>query len=423
MTPVAKSDSDNGATATMTSRAAYLKRHLTPPEMDPQTARVIWRDFLFLVAGCIVVSIIGYVEAHASDPEARITVRVTGIAGTKQVPVNPNGIVDTGYILTEPLYQWLKEHRDWNDVLAAINSLILVLPSVYLAYVTIWRGDYSLSFRVIAVQLLRAFCGWFTYLPPDPHYLNSYFDFPDIVHCLFQECAGQIPKQMPFVSFFSGHVATMVVAGNHMWLIRYTRLALLVHVLNAFQIVRLLATRGHYSIDMIIAWYVAVYVSNPAGRLGRYYSKGTHVQEILPKTPMEALEHVTGVTDARNESRMAALLRRKDVQEVLLAMQNEDDEDDDFHSETTARILQEATSQLLQERAKIINEKMLYLQQQGQENLTYLQQQGQEKMTYLQQQGHDGISYLQQQANAVVERHSSGYSSSDSNNSEKDKDI
>jgi len=29
------------------------------------------------------------------------------------------------------------------------------------------------------------------------------------------------------------------------------------HVINVFQIVRLLATRGHYSIDLIIGWVVA----------------------------------------------------------------------------------------------------------------------------------------------------------------------
>jgi hypothetical protein len=283
------------------------------------------------------------------------------------------------------------------------------MPSLYLAHVTVWKGDYSLSFRVIAVQLLRAFCGWFTYLPPDPAYLNSYFDFPDVVHCLFQECAGKTPVVIPFVSFFSGHVATMVVAGNHMWLSGYSNMAVLVHVLNGLQIVRLLATRGHYSIDMIIGWFVAVYVSNPAGRLGRYYSRGAKVQEILPKTPTEAFEHMTGVADARNENRMAALLQRKEVQEVLIAMQNNHDldGDNDVHYETTARILQETTSKLLQEHSKNV-----------QESMNYLQQQGQEKMTYMKQQGQEGMTYLQQQAHAVVERHYSGYSSTDNSNDE-----
>ena len=44
------------------------------------------------------------------------------------------------------------------------------------------------------------------------------------------------------------------------------------HFFNALQIYRLLATRGHYSIDIIVGWIVAVYVSNPAERVGLYFS-------------------------------------------------------------------------------------------------------------------------------------------------------
>lgn len=76
---------------------------------------------------------------------------------------------------------------------------------------------------------------------------------------------GQVAV-LPFVSFFSGHVATLVICGNVMWLSGFRRLAVAIHILNVFQIVRLLATRGHYSIDIIVAWFIAVLGSNPAGR-------------------------------------------------------------------------------------------------------------------------------------------------------------
>ena len=110
----------------------------------------------------------------------------------------------------------------------------------------------------------------------------------------------------------------------------------MVHALNAFQILRLLATRGHYSIDIIIGWYVAVYVSNVAARLGRHYSKGTPLHEIMPATPVEAFETVTGVTDARNEAHISSLLKRKDVQDFLLNLQEQEEEE---KPETTARII------------------------------------------------------------------------------------
>ena len=346
------------ATDAFHARTAYFTRRLTPLSLDPRTAKAVWRDFIFVVLGCVAISIVSYVETHAPDVEKRVS-------PAHLVSVNPYGIVDTGYILTQPLYEWLKEHRDWNDFLAALNSSLLVIPVLYLLYVTIWKGDYSLSFRVISVQLLRSFCGWFTYLPPDPTYLNSYFDFPDFAHCLYRECKGQIPDAMPFVSFFSGHVASTAVIGNYLWLNGRYKFATWMHILNGLQILRLLATRGHYSIDIIIGWFVAVYVTNPAGKLGRYYSRGTSVKDIMPCSPQEAFEHVTGVT----ESRMAALLQRPDVQDILRVIQENKKEEHDngeVGSETTARILQEVASQLLSERAEMIQARIQYLQEQAQ---------------------------------------------------------
>jgi len=388
------------------------ERHLTPPlpssdyfrklelpEVSPRTASIIWRDVFFLVLGCIATSIIGFVESHAADASQRfpLTLKLMGYT-TDYVVDNqsPFGIVDTGFILTQPLYEWLKIHRDWNDLFAALNSLVLVPPFVYMAYVTVWKGDYTCSFRVLAVQLLRAFCGWFTYLPPDPTYLNSYFDFPDIVQCLFQDCRAsqvdELPTVMPFVSFFSGHVATMVVCGNHMWLMGFTTSAMVVHVLNAIQIVRLLATRGHYSIDMIIGWYMAVHVSAPAGRLGRYYSR-EGAKFILPHTPSEVFEQVTGIADSRKERQMSVMMNRPEVQDMLRQIQAEEEAklaaggDATTVSDTTARIFQETAKRMMQEQMPLVQEQLQYLQQQAKIVVEKTRQQQEEFMHQIQEEG------------------------------------
>jgi PAP2 superfamily C-terminal len=299
------------------------QQSITVPMVDARTAKILWRDFLFLVLIAIAISIIGYVENHSG-----------GVSDNTDDSDTPTGIVDTGFMLTASLHAFLEKHRDWNDILAAANSLAMAIPVTYVVYVTVWIGDYSLPFRVIAIQLLRSFCGWFTYLPPDKSYLTSYYDFPDIVQCLFTDCSGA-PQAFPFVSFFSGHVATMVIAGNHMWLHGHKKWSVLVHTLDVLQIVRLLATRGHYSIDIIIGYYMAIYVSNSAGRLGRYYSRGASIYEIMPANATEAFETVTGVTDARNEARMSTLMKRKDGQELLLKIEEYESD----RTDTTARII------------------------------------------------------------------------------------
>jgi hypothetical protein len=275
-----------------------LKKPIT---LEPS---ILWRDVNFLLLGVIALSIISFVETNAAFSKRQVPLVVAmlqSLHGTPPPQMDGHGVIDTGFVLTSPLYQYLADHRDVNDILAGLNSLILVLPCLYVVKCTLWGGDYTLSFRILATQLFRSFCGWFTYLPPDPTFLMSIYDFPEIVQCLFQECKSSVELEpLPFVSFFSGHVATTVIIANHMYMRpKYRTYAVILHALNAFQILRLLATRGHYSIDIIIGWVVAVYVSNPAERVGRYFSRGVGLGTFVPVDAQEAFEAVIGVYDIK----------------------------------------------------------------------------------------------------------------------------
>ena len=307
-------------------------------------AKVVWRDVVFLILGAIALQLIGYVETNAYDASLR-----TGWGGSDSSCAagggNPVGVVDTGFFLTKPLYEFLARNRSWNDVAAGVNSLALAVPSVYAAYTMLWVGDFSLVFRLLTAQLLRSFCGWFTYLPPDNEYLMSYYDFPDVFQCLAKDCSGDPAKEpvLPFVSFFSGHVATIVICANHMYMYGHKKLAVLLHIMNVFQVIRLLATRGHYSIDIIIGWCVAVYVGRGAGRLGRQYGRGVSFQAFLPETPTEAFEAVTGIGDALNEKRMSMLLKNPDVQKLINSVRKKERDDVlwSVKNDTTAQLAAE----------------------------------------------------------------------------------
>lgn len=134
-------------------------------------------------------------------------------------------------------------------------------------------------------------------------YTRSMYDMPEIFHCILgpmfhldfgdEECNADGPKALPFVTFFSGyvfyyflfssflshisnmcrHTAMVVMVANDMWRRKWSGLSIFLHVMNVFQMFRLLATRGHYSIDIIIGWVAAIYVSSPAARIGRRFSK------------------------------------------------------------------------------------------------------------------------------------------------------
>ena len=264
---------------------------------------------------------------NAGDASLRLSVQLGDVslvdAGVvnKTVVGSCDGLVDTGYIATTNIYRYLRDNRNVNDLLAFINTVIGVFgPGIYFIYTMLWQGDYEPVFRYLAISILRSFCGWFTYLPPSPQYLMSNYDFPDIMQCLIKECGDPTEAELnPFVSFFSGHVATLAIVSNHAYLHGLRTLGICGHLFQIFQITRLLATRGHYSIDIIIGWYMAVYVSNPAGRIGRYFSRADKSLEdlLLPQSGTEAFESVIGVGDVRSQARMSILLKRPDIQSAI----------------------------------------------------------------------------------------------------------
>jgi len=116
-----------------------------------------------------------------------------------------------------------------------------------------------------------------------------------------------------------------------MWMSDFHRLAIITHILNALQIIRLLATRGHYSIDIIVGWVIASHVSNQAGRLGRYYSRGDSLQEMIPSTATEVFEAMTGIHDARAERKMSSLIRHTDMQQMIRAVVQQNRQEDEEH--------------------------------------------------------------------------------------------
>jgi hypothetical protein len=86
-----------------------------------------------------------------------------------------------------------------------------------------------------------------------------------------------------------------VIIANHLYRAKHPRISVILHCFNWCQIFRLLSTRGHYSIDLIIGYVVAVFVSNPAERLGLYYSRGTLQPSSLPGVA-ETFEILIGVS-------------------------------------------------------------------------------------------------------------------------------
>ena len=112
-------------------------------------------------------------------------------------------------------------------------------------------------------QYLRLLCHFLTTLPVPKEYLYSPYDWPQCFWIL----SGTAPESETegFALFFSGHVANIKILSEYFRNKGEVRNAIIFECFNAFQVIRILATRGHYSID-IITGYIAGYVVSEIGK-------------------------------------------------------------------------------------------------------------------------------------------------------------
>ena len=154
---------------------------------------------------------------------------------------------DFGFKITQPVSDYLKKNLKLNHNLAIANTLIHVILMVYLITQT-FMGDISLLYKILILFTYRQICGFITKLPIPKEFkeLESEFDIP--------------PKHNNFFFHYSGHTFMLVIIGLHM-INKYKKnqnmLIILFTLIYILQTIRILATRGHYSIDISNATVLA----------------------------------------------------------------------------------------------------------------------------------------------------------------------
>ena len=157
---------------------------------------------------------------------------------------------DFGFKITKPITQYLKNNLVINNKLALINSLIQVGFLFYIITQFIFSNT-TLFYKALLLFTYRQICGFITKMPiPDDFKeLESDQDIP--------------PKNHNFFFHYSGHTFILVLVALDM-ISRYnkhkTTLIIIFTTLYILQTLRLLATRGHYSIDISNATVLAYLV-------------------------------------------------------------------------------------------------------------------------------------------------------------------
>lgn len=129
---------------------------------------------------------------------------------------------------------------------------MVVLQTLYLSWEFAIRGRFQPALSAAILYSSRGVLGWVTQLPVPSDFLASSVDFP--------------VANASFFLFFSGHVGVTVIMSLDFRRRGSPRWALLMDVLNGAQTARLLATRGHYTIDLVCG-AVAGWISYSLARL------------------------------------------------------------------------------------------------------------------------------------------------------------
>ncbi|KAF3450892.1 hypothetical protein FNV43_RR06981 [Rhamnella rubrinervis] len=143
---------------------------------------------------------------------------------------------DLGFIATGPLHRVLASSPDLNTLLAFLNTVFVGMQAAYILWAWLVEGRPRATISALFMFTCRGILGSSTQLPLPQGFLGSGVDFP----------VGNVS----FFLFFSGHVAGSVIAALDMRRMQRWEMAWLFDVLNVLQAVRLLGTRGHYTIDL-----------------------------------------------------------------------------------------------------------------------------------------------------------------------------
>ncbi|XP_010241545.1 PREDICTED: phosphatidylcholine:diacylglycerol cholinephosphotransferase 1-like [Nelumbo nucifera] len=159
---------------------------------------------------------------------------------------------DLGFLLTRPLHRALAARPALNTALAALNTVFVGMQTTYILWAWLVEGRPRATISALFMFTCRGILGYSTQLPLPQGFLGSGVDFP----------VGNVS----FFLFFSGHVAGSVIASLDMRRMQRRELAWLFDTLNVLQVVRLLGTRGHYTIDLAVGVGAGLLFDSLAGK-------------------------------------------------------------------------------------------------------------------------------------------------------------
>lgn len=192
-----------------------------------------------------------------------------GVEYTLRMVPSSSPPFDLGFVVTLPLHRMLASRPNLNSFLAGLNTVFVAMQTVYILWTWLIEGRPRATISALFMFTCRGILGYLTQLPVPEDFLGSGVDFP----------VGNVS----FFLFYSGHVAASVIASIDMKRMQRWELSWAFDTLNALQVVRLLSTRGHYTIDLVVGVGAGILFDSLAGKY--LESKTKEVATMSGTTP------------------------------------------------------------------------------------------------------------------------------------------
>lgn len=166
-----------------------------------------------------------------------------------RLPEGVSGVYDVGHESLSPFLTLMNSNKYVNEVVAALNSMLVLGGTVYGTYIMAAKADCTVLVKCCWCGFIRMLTGVLTRLPVPSGYVSVSGDFPPEN----ENCKG-------FIFCPSGHVIGMFMLSLHMRRRGEVAGANFIDVMNVLQTVRLIALRGHYTVDVIMAIIIVMAV-------------------------------------------------------------------------------------------------------------------------------------------------------------------
>lgn len=180
-------------------------------------------------------------------------VAMTGIIIECRVTLS-NKVYDMGHEVLTPLFPISDPAT--NKLFAAVNTAFCLSIAFYSVFSCLVLGRRNIVAKGALSIFLRMLCGLSTRLPVPENIVILEGDWPPSS----DSCTGWIFNP-------SGHCLAALLVSMDLRLLGRHKLATIVDIINAIQAVRLIALRGHYTIDVITSILIALVVDPRVERI------------------------------------------------------------------------------------------------------------------------------------------------------------